>query len=189
MGPRLEALDPLLHGDEHAIGGEDRFRKLSNTARDAGLGVVLDIVPNHMAADESNPWWTDRKTRAEIFDYDPETGWYRRFFDVDGLAGVRQEDPSVFERTHAKVFELLESGLIDGLRIEPRLTAVHVHPVTCSLGVPTRHLDLQFVAHAPAGAQIEISDESEDLRWWPADTLPEGTDHALAYLVAQATRT
>ncbi|SOJ53777.1 hypothetical protein MSIMFB_01275 [Mycobacterium simulans] len=80
-----------------------------------------------------------------------------------------------------------ESGVAD-LRMAPQLVAVHVHPVTCSLGVPTRHLDLQFVAHAPAAAQIAVSDESEDLQWWPADTLPPGTDDALAYLVAQATR-
>ncbi|BBZ37811.1 NUDIX hydrolase [Mycobacterium conspicuum] len=79
-----------------------------------------------------------------------------------------------------------ESGVTD-LRIVPELAAIHVHPVTCSLGVPTRHLDLQFVAHAPAGAQIAISDESDDLRWWPADSLPLGTDPALAYLVARAT--
>ena len=79
-----------------------------------------------------------------------------------------------------------ESGVAD-LRIAPELAAIHVHPVTCSLGVPTRHLDLQFVAQAPTGAQIAISDESDDLRWWPTDALPEGTDHALAYLVARAT--
>lgn len=78
-----------------------------------------------------------------------------------------------------------ESGIAD-LRIEPDLVAVHVHPVTCSLGVPTRHLDLQFVAHAPAGAQIAISDESQDLQWWPVDALPAGADEALAYLVARA---
>jgi 8-oxo-dGTP pyrophosphatase MutT (NUDIX family) len=78
-----------------------------------------------------------------------------------------------------------ESGVAD-LRIAPDLVAVHVHPVTCSLGVPTRHLDLQFVARAPAGAQIAVSDESVDLRWWPADALPEGADSALAYLVARA---
>jgi len=88
----------------------------------------------------------------------------------------------------AALREATEESGIDALRIEPRLAALHVHPVTCSLGVPTRHLDLQFVAHAPPGAQIAISDESDDLRWWPADALPEGTDHALAYLVAQATR-
>ena len=88
----------------------------------------------------------------------------------------------------AALREATEESGVAGLRIEPELAAVHVHPVTCSLGVPTRHLDLQFVAHAPAGAQIAISDESEDLQWWPADALPKGTDHALAYLVARATR-
>lgn len=78
-----------------------------------------------------------------------------------------------------------ESGIAD-LRLDPQLAAVHVHPVTCSLGVPTRHLDLQFVAHASAGAQIGISDESLALRWWPVDALPADADDALAHLVAQA---
>jgi 8-oxo-dGTP pyrophosphatase MutT (NUDIX family) len=87
----------------------------------------------------------------------------------------------------AALREATEESGIAGLRIVPELAAVHVHPVTCSLGVPTRHLDLQFVAHAPAGARIAISDESDDLRWWPVDALPPGTDHALAYLVARAT--
>lgn len=86
----------------------------------------------------------------------------------------------------AALREATEESGVDGLRMEPKLAAVHVHPVVCSLGVPTRHLDLQFVAHAPAGAQIAISDESEDLRWWPADALPPGTDHALAHLVSRA---
>jgi 8-oxo-dGTP pyrophosphatase MutT (NUDIX family) len=86
----------------------------------------------------------------------------------------------------AALREATEESGVAGLRMEPELAAVHVHPVTCSLGVPTRHLDLQFVAHAPADAQIAISDESEDLRWWLADALPDGTDHALAYLVARA---
>jgi ADP-ribose pyrophosphatase YjhB (NUDIX family) len=88
----------------------------------------------------------------------------------------------------AALREATEESGIAGLRIEPELAAVHVHPVTCSLGVPTRHLDLQFVAHAPAGAQIAISDESQDLRWWPADALAPGFDHALAYLVSRAIR-
>lgn len=86
----------------------------------------------------------------------------------------------------AALREATEESGVDGLRIAPGLAAIHVHPVTCSLGVPTRHLDLQFVAHAPAGARITISDESEDLRWWPAGALPDGADHALAYLVGRA---
>jgi 8-oxo-dGTP pyrophosphatase MutT (NUDIX family) len=88
----------------------------------------------------------------------------------------------------AALREATEESGVDGLRIEPDLAAIHVHALTCSLGVPTRHLDLQFVAHAPAGAQIAVSDESVDLRWWPADGLPAGSDEALAYLVARAAR-
>lgn len=78
-----------------------------------------------------------------------------------------------------------ESGIPD-LRLDPQLAAIHVHPVTCSLGVPTRHLDLQFVAHAPVGAQIDVSEESVDLRWWPVTALPPDADDALAHLVARA---
>ncbi|HTY27279.1 MAG TPA: NUDIX hydrolase, partial [Mycobacterium sp.] len=74
-----------------------------------------------------------------------------------------------------------ESG-IQGLRVDPYLGAIHVHPVTCSLGVPTRHLDLQLIARAPERAQIAISDESLDLRWWPMGELPAGSDSALANL-------
>jgi 8-oxo-dGTP pyrophosphatase MutT (NUDIX family) len=88
----------------------------------------------------------------------------------------------------AALREATEESGVSGLQIAPELAAVHVHPVTCSLGVPTRHLDLQFVATAPAGAQIGISDESLDLRWWPIDALPPGTDAALAHLVNAAQR-
>ncbi len=43
---------------------------------------------------------------------------WRRFFDINELGGLRVERPEVFEATHAKIFELIERGLIDGLRID-----------------------------------------------------------------------
>jgi (1->4)-alpha-D-glucan 1-alpha-D-glucosylmutase len=46
-----------------------------------------------------------------------EINW-RRFFDVNGLAGVRQEVPEVFEATHRTIFRLYKQGLIDGVRID-----------------------------------------------------------------------
>ncbi len=46
-----------------------------------------------------------------------EINW-RRFFDVNGLAGVRAENPHVFEATHQTVFRLYSEGLIDGVRID-----------------------------------------------------------------------
>ncbi|WLH10273.1 malto-oligosyltrehalose synthase [Pseudomonas hefeiensis] len=43
---------------------------------------------------------------------------WRRFFDVNELGGLRVERPAVFEATHAKIFELIAEGLVDGLRID-----------------------------------------------------------------------
>jgi (1->4)-alpha-D-glucan 1-alpha-D-glucosylmutase len=43
---------------------------------------------------------------------------YRRFFDINDLAGLRMENPSVFEATHRFVMELVRQGKVDGLRID-----------------------------------------------------------------------
>lgn len=82
--------------------------------------------------------------------------------------------------------EAVEESGIEDLRLDRDLAAIHVHPVTCSLGVPTRHLDLQFLAHAPDGAEPVISAESLDLRWWPIDEAPGEFDSGLAQLLAAA---
>jgi (1->4)-alpha-D-glucan 1-alpha-D-glucosylmutase len=122
LSPSLQARSGSTHGYDvvdptrisEDLGGEDEFRALCS----AGLGVVLDIVPNHMAAGDENPFWRDPLWRAKFFDLDWRTGAHRRFFDVGELAGVRMEDPEVWEVTHAKVRELAREGLIDGVRID-----------------------------------------------------------------------
>ena len=43
---------------------------------------------------------------------------YRRFFNINDLAGLRIEVDPVFDHVHARIFRLLESGEIDGLRID-----------------------------------------------------------------------
>lgn len=43
---------------------------------------------------------------------------YRRFFDVNDLAALRMEEAAVFENTHQLVFELIDQGKVDGLRID-----------------------------------------------------------------------
>jgi 8-oxo-dGTP pyrophosphatase MutT (NUDIX family) len=78
----------------------------------------------------------------------------------------------------AALREATEESGIDGLVIDPVPVHVDVHPITCSLGVPTRHFDVRFAVRAPEGAQAVCSSESLDLRWWPIDALPDDPDGA-----------
>ncbi|CCQ17110.1 putative uncharacterized protein [Rhodococcus sp. AW25M09] len=81
-----------------------------------------------------------------------------------------------------------ESGIAD-LTIDPTLLSAHTHPITCSLGTATRHLDLRFLVRAPDGARAVRSEESTDLRWWPVDALPDGAEHeTIDHLVSLAAR-
>jgi 8-oxo-dGTP pyrophosphatase MutT (NUDIX family) len=82
----------------------------------------------------------------------------------------------------AALREATEESGIAGLEIADHPLHVDVHPVTCSLGVPTRHLDVRYLVRAPAGAVPVISDESDDLRWWPVDALPPDSDTVPAML-------
>lgn len=43
---------------------------------------------------------------------------YRRFFDVNDLGALRMEDPQVFEATHGLIRELIETGMITGVRVD-----------------------------------------------------------------------
>lgn len=211
LSPILQALptsnhnydvtDPTVVNPE--LGGLAGFRRFVEAARKLNLGVIIDIVPNHLgvASPQLNSWWWDvlkhgRDSEYErYFDIDwhadngaggklglpifgkehdedaltlryldqdnPESGivlayydnvfplkpgtcssldddpkevyerqsyklmfWrdgiisYRRFFSVNGLAGIRQEDPAVFEHTHAIIRQLVAEDLIDGVRVD-----------------------------------------------------------------------
>lgn len=76
----------------------------------------------------------------------------------------------------AALREAIEESGIPDLVIDPQPLALHTHPITCSLGVPTRHLDVQFLAVARPNAHIVRSAESTDLRWFPVDELPDDAE-------------
>jgi (1->4)-alpha-D-glucan 1-alpha-D-glucosylmutase len=188
-----DVVDPTRINPE--LGSEDAFRSLVLALHAHGMGIIIDIVPNHMGvAGGENPWWNDVLRQgvaspfASYFDIDwagplilPILGsplaeviaqgdlvlgsegephlllygeqklplrpdgplerdvatiaqaqhyalvhWraandrlnWRRFFSINELAGVRVEDPAIFEATHALYFRLYREGLIDGLRID-----------------------------------------------------------------------
>ncbi len=73
----------------------------------------------------------------------------------------------------AALREATEESGIQGLRLDPVPVDLDVHPITCSLGVPTRHLDVRYLAVAPAGAVEVRSDESDALAWFGWDDLPD----------------
>ncbi|HEY3308531.1 MAG TPA: malto-oligosyltrehalose synthase [Desulfuromonadaceae bacterium] len=43
---------------------------------------------------------------------------YRRFFDINGLAAIRMEDPLVFKETHGLLFRLIQEGKVTGIRLD-----------------------------------------------------------------------
>ena len=178
------------------LGGLEGLRELAAAAHEAGLGIIIDIVPNHLGVENPrlNKWWWDvlrhgQDSEYEHYfdiDWDADNGadgklglpvlgspddadklelreddgeivlayydhifpvgedvtldddvaevyerqpyrlmyWrdgvisYRRFFSVNGLAGIRQEDPMVFEHTHRIVRQLIAEDLIDGVRVD-----------------------------------------------------------------------
>jgi (1->4)-alpha-D-glucan 1-alpha-D-glucosylmutase len=152
-----DVVDPTAISSE--LGGEEAFRALVAAAREAGLGVILDIVPNHMAVDDANRYWSDPQLRTKFFDIDPGTGRHRRFFDIDHLAGVRQEDPEVFAETHRLALALVRDGLVDGLRID--------HPD--GMADPAGYLR-RLTGEGVERIWVEkILDPGEKLRDWPVE--------------------
>ncbi len=188
-----DVIDPTRINPE--LGGEDGFRALVAALKTRDMGLIIDIVPNHMGvAGGENSYWNDVLAHgrdsmyARYFDIDwrrpiilpilgttlteaieagdvqavagndphlllygeqrlplrPDTDgsgdlqsllskqhyqlvhWrtandllnWRRFFSINDLAGLRIEDDSVFEETHALYFDLFREGLIDGVRID-----------------------------------------------------------------------
>ena len=59
-----------------AIGGRDGFDRMIGALRAEGLGLILDIVPNHMAASLENTWWRD------VIEFG-EQSRFARHFDID----------------------------------------------------------------------------------------------------------
>jgi (1->4)-alpha-D-glucan 1-alpha-D-glucosylmutase len=163
LSPVTEARAGSTHGYDvvdptsvsEALGGEDELRRLCG----AGLGVVLDVVPNHMAASEENPFWRDPLMRAKFFDLDWRTGQSRRFFDIGELAGVRIEDPEVFEVVSAKVVQLVREGLVEGLRVD--------HPD--GLTNPAQYLRRLRDSGVEHLWVEKILEPAEQLRDWPVE--------------------
>jgi (1->4)-alpha-D-glucan 1-alpha-D-glucosylmutase len=161
LSPSFQAQEGSTHGYDvidptsisEALGGEEGLRAIA----EAGVGLILDIVPNHMAGVDANRYWADPELRKKFFDVDPVSGRWRRFFDIDELAGVRQEDPEVFEETHKLPLRLVAEGVVDGLRVD--------HPD--GLADPAGYLARLRESGAERVWVEKILEAEEELRDWP----------------------
>src|SRR5581483_5016014 len=79
-----DLIDPTRINPE--IGTEDEFNTLQTELQNRGMGLLLDIVPNHMAASAENPWWLDvlengsQSAFAGFFDID----WHPQSRNLEG---------------------------------------------------------------------------------------------------------
>jgi (1->4)-alpha-D-glucan 1-alpha-D-glucosylmutase len=73
-----DVTDPTRLNPE--FGSDADFRALCASLHGRGMTLLVDIVPNHMAASHENPWWYDVLARGRA-------SRYARFFDIDWDAG------------------------------------------------------------------------------------------------------
>jgi 8-oxo-dGTP pyrophosphatase MutT (NUDIX family) len=73
----------------------------------------------------------------------------------------------------AALREATEESGMHGLLLDPEPLHLDAHDVAfCGSRAQVRHLDVRFLALAPADAVPAVSEESIDVRWWPVDDLP-----------------
>ena len=183
------ALDPLVeHFAEAGAGGRDAMRARAEAGRAALLashatqGAAFETAL--AAFDPREPEGRDRlhlllERQAYRLAWwraaTDEINW-RRFFDINGLAGVRQERPEVFDATHDYLMRLYAEGLIDGLRID------HVDGLADPRGYCRKLRRTLQAAHAQRPAALQAT---EPVIWvekilfaherLPSDWLTDGT--------------
>lgn len=100
-----DVIDPTRLNPE--LGGDAELRALAAELTAHRLGLIVDIVPNHMGIGAENPFWDDVLTRGE-------RSRYASWFDIDWHAGGRRVTLPVLDDTLARVIERCELALRPG---------------------------------------------------------------------------
>ncbi len=97
-----DATDPTRIDPD--LGSEEDFFAFQDELRKRGMGMVLDIVPNHMSASSENPWWMD------VLENGPDSA-YASYFDIDWHPGPRSLEGRILLPVLGQPFgEVLESS-------------------------------------------------------------------------------
>ena len=162
-------------GDPDALAAQDEVRRefLAHLARHPD-GVWRECRPGHITA--STLVVNAARTEVLLTLHRKIGGWLQ-------LGGhCEPQDASL---AAAALREAVEESGIGGLVLSDGPVQLDRHRVRCH-PEGSWHLDVEYLAFAPEGALHRISEESEDLRWFPVDALPESADHVVRSLVTRA---
>ena len=88
------------------LGSEEEFNALQTELQNRGMGLLLDIVPNHMAASAENPWWMD------VLENGAQSA-FAGFFDIEWHPHARSLEGRILLPVLGRPFgEALDSGEI-----------------------------------------------------------------------------
>ena len=151
-----DVVDPTPISQE--LGGRGVLRTGAR-ARAAGLGVVLDIVPNHMATDDANQWWRIRSCARS-------SSTSIRRPAATGASSTSTISPACGRRTRRcsrrptrSALRLVREGVVDGLRVD--------HPD--GLADPAGYFERLRDGGVEHVWVEKILDPGEPLRDWPVD--------------------
>src|SRR5579859_293232 len=103
-GHGYDATDPTRINPE--LGTEEEFAALQTELQNRGMGLLLDTVPNHMAASAENPWWMD------VLENGTQSA-FAAFFDIEWHPHSRSLDGKILLPVLGRPFgEALDSGEI-----------------------------------------------------------------------------
>jgi (1->4)-alpha-D-glucan 1-alpha-D-glucosylmutase len=126
LTPELAALKRAKHHDAERAHADALKQRLAETAKDPETAAFIDTAVNAWSGAKGRPasfrplhrLLDQQAYRLAYWRVAADEINYRRFFNINDLAGLRIELPELFAETHRLVFELAERGDIDGLRID-----------------------------------------------------------------------
>jgi (1->4)-alpha-D-glucan 1-alpha-D-glucosylmutase len=151
------------------LGKAAEFEKFVAQLHAAGMGVLLDIVPNHMGNDCSNDWWMD------VLEHGPESR-YATWFDIDWKA----KDPELTGKVLLPILEdeygrVLESGKLRLLYEKDRLW----------IGYHDRRFPLSPKSRRPLENEIAKSGLAQTLKQYNGRPGVSGSFERLAQVLEQ----
>ncbi len=185
--------DVIDHGRvDPERGGPDGLSALANAAHDADLGILVDIVPNHVgvATPTANAWWCDLLTHgrssryAEAFDIDWDFGNGKVRIPVLGDEDERDLRVEHGElRYHDHRFPLAPGTADDGASAEEVHRRQHYELVNWRRADADLNFRRFFAVNTLAAVRVEVpwvfEESHHEIVRWVADGLVDGlrVDH------------